>query len=135
MTGPAVIKATYADIKTVRTRKVFQIVFEGPIEQMEGAMAMLGAPMPDREVWVAIARLQEGDEVIRGGKLAQQAGIIGAQGAFQQWIGVKDPEAAAEFIRTHCGVLSRKSLDSNDAAGRKFMDLKADYEIWLREAA
>jgi hypothetical protein len=53
-----VLQATYSDLKIVKTRKVFQVVVEIPLEQFNHAMEVLGgAPLPDREVWLAIARL------------------------------------------------------------------------------
>lgn len=129
------LKMTYSDIKTVKTRSCYQIVLEGPIEQMEAAMQLLGAPNPKVERWVAVALLNEAAAEAKGGRYAQQAGIMCSEGAFRQFVEAKDEEAAAQFIREHCGVLSRRHLDHNDEAARKFLDLKADYEIWLREAA
>lgn len=136
MTDHAAMKMTYSDIKTVKTRSVYQVVLEGPLEEMEVAMKMLGAPNPKAERWVAVALLSEAAAIEeKGGRLARQAGIMCHEVAFHQFVEVKDEDAAAEFIRTHCGVLSRKSLDHNDAAARKFMELKADYDFWLRQAA
>lgn len=135
MTDHAAMKMTYSDIKTVKTRSVYQVVLEGPLEEMEDAMKMLGAPNPKAERWVAVALLNEVAADARGGKHAQQAGIMCGEVAFRQFVDVADVEAAAQFIREHCGVLSRKHLDHNDGAARKFLDLKADYEIWLRQAA
>jgi hypothetical protein len=129
------LKMTYSDIKTVKTRSCYQIVLEGPIEQMEAAMQLLGAPNPKVERWVAVALLSEDAAEARGGKYAQQAGIMCHQVAFQQFVEAKDEEAAAQFIRDHCGVLSRSKLDHNDAAAKKFLDLKSEYEFWLRDAA
>lgn len=126
---------TYSDIKTVKTRGCFQVVLEGPIEQMEQAMKLLGAPNPKVERWVGIALLQEGAVEAKGGKHAQQAGILCSQGAFLKYIEARDEEAAAQFIRDHCGVQSRRHLDTSDIAARKFLDLKGDYELWLRDAA
>lgn len=136
MTAPAALKMTYSDIKTVKTRSVYQVVLEGPLEQMEAAMLMLGAPNPKAERWVAVAVLREDAAAEpKGGRLAQQAAMLCNQGAFQKWLDATDAEDAAEKVRQYCGVLSRAHLDSNDTAARKFLDLKADYELWLRDAA
>lgn len=129
------LRMTYADIKTVKTRSCYQIVLEGPIEQMEAAMQLLGAPNPKVERWVAVALLAEAAAEARGGKYAQQAGILCNEGAFIKWMGDTDAEGAANLLREHCGVISRAHLDSNEAAARKFLDLKADYQVWLRDAA
>lgn len=135
MTAPAAIKATYSEWKMVKTRKVLVLSFEVPLEQQAEVLAALGTPMPDIATWVAIARLKETAVEGRGGKLAQQAGILCNEGAFIKWIGASDAEGAAEMVRHHCGVLSRAHLDTNEEAARKFLDLKADYQIWLRDAA
>jgi hypothetical protein len=55
---PSALQATYSDLKIIKTRDSFQIIFEMPLAEFNSAMAVLGgAPRPDREVWVAIARL------------------------------------------------------------------------------
>ena len=52
------LQATYSDLKIIKTRDSFQIIFEMPLAEFNHAMAVLGgAPRPDGEVWVAIARL------------------------------------------------------------------------------
>jgi hypothetical protein len=54
----AALRATYSDLKIIKTRDSFQIIFEMPLAEFNHAMAVLGgAPRPDGEVWVAIARL------------------------------------------------------------------------------
>lgn len=55
---PSALQATYSDLKIIKTRDSFQIIFEMPLAEFNHAMAVLGgAPRPDGEVWVAIARL------------------------------------------------------------------------------
>lgn len=135
MTDLAMLKATYTEWKMVKTRKVLVLSFEVPLEMQAQVQEALGTPMPDQSIWVAIAKLTEEAGEEKGGRLARQAGIMCHEVAFHQFVEVNDEEAAAEFIRTHCGVLSRRNLDHNDGAARKFMDLKADYDFWLRQAA
>lgn len=55
----SVIQATFSDWRTVKSRKILQLVFEIPLEQQAEALTMLGAPMPDRETWCAIALLRD----------------------------------------------------------------------------
>lgn len=51
-------KGEFSDFKIVKTRSVCQIVLEIPLEQADDALAVLGGvPRPDRQVWVAVARL------------------------------------------------------------------------------
>lgn len=58
MTANAVLSGTYSDFKIVKTRSVFQMVIEGPIERAAEAVAMFGVPQPGQEIHVAVARLQ-----------------------------------------------------------------------------
>lgn len=61
MTNPAAFKATYSDWRLIKGRKVVQVVLELPLEAAgEAYDALGGMPRPDREVWCAVARLQEG---------------------------------------------------------------------------
>ena len=138
-----VLKMTYADIKTVKTRGVCQVVLEMPIEGMPDAFALLGAPVPGNEVWVAVARLRTGADGVlaaieppaKRGTLAQQAGILCGEIAFQRFAGesgyIHTPEGAADFIRYECGVKSRADLDRDETAGRAFLDLRASFKVWM----
>ena len=150
MNAPAALRCTYADIKTVRTRKVYQIVFEGPIEEMAHAMAVFGAPMPDAEVWAGIARLiparpsaPQIEQDRPPAKLSQIAGILCNEGAFRRWlcetgdfpgIAVLDLDMAVDELRRRCGVPSRRELDTDGKAAARFRDLKGEYEAWRRAA-
>lgn len=56
----AILRASYADWKLVKTRACVQVVFEIPVEQSDAAYQLLGGmPVAAREVWCAIARLNE----------------------------------------------------------------------------
>lgn len=57
MDTPAVIRATYSDLKFLKTRKVAQIICEVPIENAGEIVKIFGAPDPSRETWVAVALL------------------------------------------------------------------------------
>jgi hypothetical protein len=134
-----VLKATYADLKTVKTRSTCQLILELPIEALTDVVALLGAPVPGNEVWVAVARLrpeavQQEPEQIEPPRplksLAQIAGIICNEPAFWKYIHVANADEAAKYVRGHCGVTSRAALDSNEDAAQAFRTLKADYIIW-----
>jgi hypothetical protein len=52
------LEATYSDIRIIKSRKVLVISVEVPLENFNKAMQVLdGAPMPDRETWVFLGRL------------------------------------------------------------------------------
>ena len=134
---PDVLKATYADLKTVKTRSTCQLILELPIEALTDVVALLGAPVPGNEVWVAVARLrpeavQEPAAIEHKSQksLAQLAGIICNEPAFWKFAQVNGADEAADYVRVYCGVTSRSALDSNDDAASKFKTLKADYRIW-----
>lgn len=137
MTAPRVLRARYADWRPVKGRKVLQIVLEVPLEQQEEALTMLGAPLPDRDLWVALALLSDehNADAFKGGKNAQRAGILCNEGAFQRWAGARCPDTAAAFIRRRCSVDSRKMLDHDEDAGRAFLSMITDYENWMRGIA
>lgn len=67
----------------------------------------------------------------KGGPLAQRAGILCGEGAFQVWAEVKTAEAAKQFIYAKCGIESRVDLDHEEEAAAKFRELSADYDVWL----
>jgi hypothetical protein len=143
------IRATYADIRTVRTRKVYQIVFEGPIEEMGRAMELFGPPMPDAEVWAGIARLKSPTQIDAPPEtvedkstpprtLAQVAAFLGTRQTFRRFLmerrgekGFCTEHDAKHFIYEICGITSRTDLNTNEIAARKFSDLRADYRNWL----
>ena len=137
MSAPRVLRARYADWRPVKGRKVLQLIFEVPLEQQEEALTMLGAPLPDRDMWAAIARLEEGATIPRpaAGKLAQRAGILCSEGAFRRFMRATTEDEAAAQLRQHCGVASRREFDTDPRAARVFNDLVIEYENWMRGIA
>lgn len=60
MAPAAAFRATYADWRVIKGRKVVSISFEVPIEQADLAYQVVGGmPNPATSAWFAIARLQE----------------------------------------------------------------------------
>jgi hypothetical protein len=78
--------------------------------------------------------------------LKTQAGIRCADKSFWRFLqpnyqetnakgaGEMDAECAAMIVRTLCGVKSRAELDTDDAAGVRWVELNRAYETWLRTA-
>ena len=128
------VAGTFVKIEPVATRKVVRLHIECPIEQANDILTALGGyPDPANARWVGIAPLHvKPDNTLRGGKLAQSAGILCNEGGFQQWCGEATPEEAAEYIRQRCGVESRAHLDHDDTAARAFKEMKLEYETWLK---
>lgn len=71
------------------------------------------------------------EDAPKGGPLAQKAGILCGEKAFQVFLEVKTPEAAAEHIRRACNVDSRAKLDHDAAAGRTFQEIASKYGLWM----
>ena len=87
----------------------------------------------------------------RGGRLAQQAGILCELPAFGLYLdhrrrwreslthsqlpdGTHTTEDAADAIRQACGVKSRAELDHNEMAAAMFQRIAADFSRWKRRA-
>ena len=155
-----VLKAVYADLKTVKTRSTCQVILELPIEALTDVVRLLGAPVPGSEVWVAIARLDPAkmqpesaqiehanDEIDEPDKpprpLSQIAGMLCGIGAFQQFIREESDgwdhrptsEEAAEWLRANCGIKSRAELNTNEVAAQRLRKIRAQYDAWMRVPA
>lgn len=146
----AVIRATFADWRTVRTRRVLQLVFEIPLEQQQFALSILGAPMPDRETWAAIAllaepvgqpekpkdlarsmaartRYQQADVMERA---RQRAGMLPKDQKFRAWLRVTSEDDAAAYIRRACKIASRRDIASNPDAHERFLRVETDFMMF-----
>lgn len=138
----AAVAGTFVKIEPVATRKVVRLHIECPIEQANDILAALGGyPDPANARWVGVAPLKgQPENTLKGGKLAQAAGILCTEGAFRQWASIigkhgipeLTEEEAADFIREYCGVSTRAHLDHNDDAAQIFRELRREYEAWLR---
>lgn len=141
MTDEAVIQADYCDLKFIKTRKVAQVVLEIPIEQSDAFIAAFGSPRPDLTVPVVIARMNpEQMAKPKGGKLAQRAGILCNEGAFQQFVAERagitaSKDNAAAYLRGRCGVKSRSEIDHDEVAKHKLRNLETEYRAWCSVAA
>lgn len=139
------IDAVFVDYRRVKGRKCHQIVFEVPSEKWPEVYRVLGEPTIETSDWWAIAKMNGvAPEKSKGGKLAQKAGILCNEKAFQRFIAEvgrwgmaftlsdEAPEAiAAHFIYERCGVSSRAHLDHDDEAAKAFRDLEIEYRNWL----
>lgn len=147
MSAPKAIKATFADWRPVKGRKQLQLIFEVPLEETPEVLKMLGAPMPDKETWVAIALLdmrtfdgqgnfQDTEPIPRRAfcelPFPQQAGILSEDLKFQLFIrGLpvgKECEDSADAIRAFCGVNSRAEILPGTQAGDRWKELLRSYE-------
>jgi hypothetical protein len=158
MSNLPVIGGTYADLRQVKSRGVWQVVIDVPSEDAEKLVELFGLPRQDEPTWLAIARLKvppgagtgathgsvaspappppEKPANAPGGAYAKRAGILCNNPRFQAWIGgggiddARPAEDAADLLRWQTDVASRRDYDSDPAARQRFLDLETRY---LRE--
>ena len=155
--APAAIKATFSEVKIIKTRKVMSLCFEVPLEQADEALRVLGGiPQPMAERWAAIALLdpkatqeapQAPEKVKRSfGELPapQRAALLCDREAFRRFLepsatadysihGIHSVDDAAQMVRELCGVASRSELATNAAAAEKFERLEREFNDWINE--
>jgi len=94
-------------------------------------VAKFHAMFPSADMPIAIAPLvadfesrvpesKHDQEIPKGGKLANLAGMLCDNPAFQKFIGATDSDNAAEIVRFQCGIQSRAELDHNPEAANLF---------------
>lgn len=142
MTQPAAFRASYSDLRFVKTRKVAQITLELPIEQAGEFVAAFGAPNPSEEKWVAVARLveQKPEEAQpepthkdwHNLRPSAQAAIRCDDPLFWQFLGVNNKDAAITKIRWACEVESRAELDRDNDARSKWDEVDGQFIEWKR---
>ncbi len=148
------IRATYSDLKLVKTRKVVQLIFEIPIEAADHAIKVLGGlPRPDAETWVAIAPITEEAATRtpppaekprkRIGDMSRtaQAGMLCNSEEFHAFLDSRfrrvektATENAAAIVRKQCQSL-RRHLDTDADAGKRWDQFRLDYDVWRRAIA
>lgn len=156
MGDAAVFQGCYTDLKFIKTRSVAQVIVEISIERAEAFVAAFGAPLPGKEIPVAIARLDPSKPATaprnaNGGdggkerrawgqlKLAEQAGVRCEDREFQRFICEQvglpiDGQTAAMLVRRLCGVDSRSEITPESNAGVAWVNLDAQYLAWRHEA-
>lgn len=60
-------------------------------------------------------------------KASTAAGMLCGNPKFQAYLGVTNAEDAAMHIRRTCGVLSRRDLDRDEQAAKRFHELRKAY--------
>lgn len=145
MTQPAAFRATYSDLRFVKTRKVAQVTLELPIEQAGDFVAAFGAPNPAEEKWVAIARLSEKAQPQpeetkpehehtnwHSLRASAQAAIRCDDPLFWQFLVVSSKEEAIKKVRWACDVSSRSLLDRDADARSKWDEMDEQFIEWKR---
>jgi hypothetical protein len=142
----AAIKATFSDWRTVKGRKMLQLVFEVPLEQQGDVLTYLGAPNPSDPQWCGIAMLaaekpapvEKAKRTFAELRPSQQAGIRCNDKSFWRFAETVDgypcitPESAGSFVRKQCGVVTRADLDTDPTGAAKWRKLDDAYVLWTR---
>lgn len=150
MTDAAAIQGDYTDLRFVKGRKVAVIHVEIPIESASAFVKAFGTPSPATGVPVALARLQDSElkqqlkasvehEKKKWADMprSQQAAIACGNAEFCAWLDYTlsfDDECPADTIRRECGVGSRRDLDTNPSAARRWDEIYSQYELEKRGA-
>ncbi|MCA0848312.1 hypothetical protein [Salipiger thiooxidans] len=74
---------------------------------------------------------------------AQQAGILCNDKGFQRFVAERcgfpgeefGASAAAQFLRSFCGINSRRALDTDEAAQASFGVLRTEFDAWAGRIA
>lgn len=153
MTAPAIIRATYSDLRLIKGRKVCQIVLEIPQEQAEAFVAAFGMPVSAESKWVAVALLRDEAKLLEEAepeKLVEpkehrrfndlrpslQAVFMCKEPRFWSYMGehgslIFSEDQAAHELRETLNVKSRSELDTNPVAMKQFQDIRNNYHAWL----
>jgi len=156
---PFAIRATFADMKIVKTRQVVQLILELPLSDFDAAYEVLGGlPNPAIERWFAIAPIKPMKEVMRTETIdarpepenpparakrdwrdlppSQQAGMRCEEAAFVHFLREVRPDDwhetqdTADCVRLICGVESRAELNSSQKARIIWHQLDEQYQAW-----
>jgi hypothetical protein len=135
MTAPAAIKATFADFKLVRGRKVCQIILETPIEAADAALAALGGlPSSINERWVGVALL---DPSIDVRPKIEQEPDTGTRGAMNVGLEHIEHEAAQKTKRRFADlpIAQRAALLCGREAFHKWLCEEMNYAVYTEDDA
>jgi hypothetical protein len=140
----AAFKATFSDMKLVKTRQIAQLIFEIPLSDFDAAYEVLGGlPNPSNERWFGIAALdaakieEKPKRTWEEMQPQQQAGIRCNEPTFIAFLKEARPDDwreasdAAECVRLICDVHSRVELGTNQHARIIWRTLDSQYQAWL----
>jgi hypothetical protein len=142
---PALLDGMLVDVRNVASHKCVRLSIEVPAERAREVLEAFGWPTGVDPIPVAIARLgavaQRIEQPDPTGKVAgsipagspktyaQQAGILCQQQSYD----VPSADHAAVALREICGVESRKDLVPGSMEGERFRNLKAAFDIWMKD--
>lgn len=138
-------RATFSDMKLVKTRQVAQLIFEIPIEEFDAAYEILGGmPVPSKERWFGIAAIKSPEEAPNRDKMdwcdvqpAAQAALRCEQPMFWAFLRevhgystVKDTDSAADAVRHLCVAKSRSEFSTDHRKRVLWKQLDDQFQAW-----
>ncbi|MFY2995888.1 hypothetical protein ACOTH8_21435 [Achromobacter xylosoxidans] len=94
-------------------------------------LAIVAVEIGDDEQPITRNRVMEGNQELKGGELAKLAGRLCEDPDFLFWADVGNSEAAAQWIRSLCGISSRAMLDHDLRAAAIFhQEIRKPFREW-----
>ena len=75
---------------------------------------------------------KHGPELEEIKKLKASAGLLCRDTDFQTFLGTDTEDSATEIVRDRLGVRSRSEFDNNADARVRFVQLREDFQTWLK---
>ena len=142
MTDKAAIHADFEDVKRVKTRKVWQLIFEVPEERYDAAIEALGGSPQSgasRPVAIALLKPESVSETTaeqtrpKGGPICKRAVLLCKNPEFRLWwMGFSGLRNDAERLTKErmyqvFGITSRAELDHNEEAADNFEQIERNF--------
>lgn len=148
MSRPNAFRASYSDLKLIKTRQCVQVIFELPLADFDAAYTILGGmPNAASEAWFGIAPLKSAEREETRDKPkhdwndlppATQAALRCNQPVFQAFLreamnyaSVKDEDSAAVALRHICVIKSRSELSIDHRKRVLWHQLDSQFSDWL----
>jgi hypothetical protein len=147
------IWADFVHIRTVKGRKVCEIILETALEDLIEVLNRLGNPVGADSVPVAITRVDPNKvkaaldikpqakakpeaaphKPFSSLPLSQQAAIRCGDVLFQEYLKLETEDEAADYVRHHCGVKSRSDIKADGPSAQRWKQIEAMYQSWLTD--
>jgi hypothetical protein len=133
------IKGEYANLKPVKTRKVWVLEVEIPEEEIQYVTEVLGFPKQGEQKWLGIAlldtRIISGSTNIKKPEVSREikcAVMLCKDVQFMHYLEVNTEDEAREELCRRCGISSRNELKDNLEAKEKLKQLHYNFHEYKR---
>lgn len=133
------VKGTYANLRPIKSRKVWVLEIEVPEEEITNTTNILGFPNQSESKWVGVALLNKEVMKPKDMSLVTRAVMLCKNGYFHNFLaeahGIEERNESSAVLALYslCGMSSRSELASNDDAQSNFKELLERYEQWKTE--